>query len=242
MTEIKTIIAKCSGLSRSAYNTTKMKQQCNQIISDEYTDTTIYFTQENDTMYISGPGSVSLRDWSLDFQVWRTNVKYLNDTKVHAGFARIYDAVRNKIHDFLNGKKESLKKIICTGHSLFGAIATIIALDIACMYPELNVYCVTFGSPRVGDQSFVELFNQKVKHSYRCVYKKDPITFTPFPLRFKHVGGLVQYDGAKFKSSMAKFNVCGCAAGDHSMDEYAEKFNPYLNEKMKNEERFHLEI
>ncbi len=75
-----------------------------------------------------------------------------------AGFQQQLSAVLNA-DDMEHNIGEALMKlsggrqpsrVICTGHSLGGALATLCAPWCAIEYPKADVRCVTFGSPRVG--------------------------------------------------------------------------------------------
>jgi pimeloyl-ACP methyl ester carboxylesterase len=67
---------------------------------------------------------------------------------------------------------------IC-GHSLGGALATLLALDLVAntAFAEPAVY--TYGSPRTGDSLFAATYNQVVKNSYRVTNRLDVITALP---------------------------------------------------------------
>lgn len=196
-------------------------------LSNANTDTKVYLIVENDTVYITGPGSESYTDWLLDFQIWRTKVSYFDNSLVHAGFMKIYESIKKLLHQKLVAiftLNTNIQNIVCTGHSLFGAVSTIIAADCANKYDNKHITCVTFGSPRVGNTNFAKFFNSNVDVSFRCVFAKDPITFSPVPLRFKHVHGSV-YCNEKSASvvddaTMAKWNLCGCNIAHHSMSSY----------------------
>lgn len=82
-----------------------------------------------------------------------------------------------------------IKHVVFSGHSLGGALATLAAVQFAKQYPDITVTCVTFGSPRVGNGSFAEMFNKCCKGSYRFVNEDDPVPMGPTPLRFTHVKG-----------------------------------------------------
>ena len=60
-----------------------------------------------------------------------------------------------------------------------GALATISSLAFSLKYPDLNIACITFGSPRVGDSIFATYFNKIVKESYRFVNDNDPVPCIP---------------------------------------------------------------
>ena len=106
---------------------------------------------------------------------------------VHFGFAqaldRVYDKMMEQIQRFDMSKVE---KVICTGHSLGGALATLMASRI----DAEEAY--TFGSPRVGTSSFVkEMKADKIK-LYRFVNNNDIVTKVPLALMgYRHYGELV---------------------------------------------------
>ena len=140
---------------------------------------------------------------------------------VHTGFLQQYESVREKIHEEVERlvKEHNCQRILCTGHSLFGAIATLAALDCSFKY-DIPIWCVSFGSPRVGGRDFVKSFNRNVDVAYRCVLRKDPITFTPLPIRFKHVRGWLNFGKTLSKTNKNLYNCCGCKVSDHSMELY----------------------
>lgn len=212
---------------------TNLIEQCATYANDAYTDLTkgvfiedantdcqAFVILQGDDIIITGQGTTTATDWTINFQLWRKRVSYLENTMVHSGFIKQYESVRDRIHEEVSKHLQSkkIKRIVCTGHSLFGAISTIIALDCAIKYP-VQVCCVTFGSPRVGSSKFAKLFNKLVATSFRCVRHKDPIVFTPLPGRFKHVRGGVHF-GKDISFSMPLYNPIGCSVSHHSMEEY----------------------
>jgi predicted lipase len=75
---------------------------------------------------------------------------------------------------------------IC-GHSLGGALATLLALDVAAntIYKDPSVY--TFGSPRTGDSLFASTYDQVVTNSYRVANRLDIVPTLPPPVDYEHV-------------------------------------------------------
>ena len=161
-------------------------------------------------------GTESVRDWLTDLDVRQVD-------GVHEGFNTALDYVWDDIEGLdLNGKL-----LFLTGHSLGAALATLAAsrLGFGTLY--------TFGSPRVGDEDFVERFN--FEHiCYRFVNNNDVVTRVPM-LGYEHVGSL------RYFTSTGKMwaephdwwltydRLCGrfkrkIADGikDHSMDDYIE--------------------
>ena len=220
------LIEVCAEYSNNAY----AKDIEGVFIEDATTDCQSFVATKDSDIFITGQGTTTLKDWYHDFQIWRTKVDYLEDTLIHSGFIKQYESIRTELHDTIRSLIEtnSYKRIICTGHSLFGAIATIAALDCALLY-DLPVSCVTFGSPRVGSRKFSRLFNKLIDTSYRCVRFKDPITFTPLPGRFKHVRGGIHF-GKELSFNVPLFNFCGCRVAHHNMTDYLE-FIRNINQK-----------
>ena len=218
----KKLIEVCANYSNDAYK----KTVDGIFIEDKDTDTQAYISYKDNDIIISGQGTTSMKDWSIDFQIWREKADFLNDTLVHAGFLKAYKSIRMQLHVEINkikvNENNTINRIICTGHSLFGALATLCSVDCALMY-DYPVHCVTFGSPRVGAPDFIKLYNNNIDVSYRCVRFKDPVSFTPLPLRFRHVRGGVHFD-KDYKNlsrkTLSVYNCIGCRVKHHSMDDY----------------------
>lgn len=70
-------------------------------------------------------------------------------------------------------------RVICTGHSLGGALATLGASWAALQWAQADVRCITFGSPRVGNKSFKKAFHSLVGTSLRLVHGRDPVPVLP---------------------------------------------------------------
>ena len=93
---------------------------------------------------------------------------------VHRGFLKGYAAIRRLILEELKGKLESINapitRIVFTGHSLGGALATLAAVDTKLIEHTLSIdddnksalpkiECHTFGAPHVGGAAFERYFN-----------------------------------------------------------------------------------
>ena len=107
---------------------------------------------------------------------------------VHFGFAQALDKVYSDIvgHvDYLKSNSNIDYKIVCTGHSLGGALATL------CASRMDSHEAYTFGSPRVGTKSFCkEMETDGIKH-YRFVNNNDVVTAVPFWfMGYRHYGHL----------------------------------------------------
>jgi Lipase (class 3) len=105
--------------------------------------------------------------------------------KVHNGFSRAYLRIHEWVDQWI--KNNNPQRIIVTGHSLGGALATLMAS----IYVQAELY--TIGSPRVGNHDFAELFKNRIVHRYvNCV---DVVTaVAPELLGYQHVAPEIYID------------------------------------------------
>ncbi len=89
-------------------------------------------------------------------------------------------------------------QIVFTGHSLGGAVATIVAYDAITrghINPSVNEpSLMTFGQPRTGNEAFVLDFNTKIHNVFRVVRDGDIVVSLPYSLvnnPYRHLGGLI---------------------------------------------------
>ena len=96
----------------------------------------------------------------------------------------------NFIQDLYASFPAKAKVTVC-GHSLGAALATLLAFDLAAHALDSDSIAIslyTLASPRVGDLSFMQLFNHIVASAYRIHNRLDIVTKTPPPLLYFHVG------------------------------------------------------
>ena len=74
---------------------------------------------------------------------------------------------------------------------LGGALAALCALDVQYNFPEKDVSCYTYGSPKVGNSDFRQSYDKRVPKTYRFVNSADTVPSLP-PGRYEHVGVLHQ--------------------------------------------------
>ena len=99
---------------------------------------------------------------------------------VHQGFYYAFDSLRQDLKLFL-AKLKGVSVIHCVGHSLGGAIATLAADYIKANSAISSVKLYTFGSPRVGLDSFAQKCTSRLVESniYRVSHSTDPVTALP---------------------------------------------------------------
>jgi hypothetical protein len=94
-----------------------------------------------------------------------------NGGQVHAGFLHIYDSIKPELATLLRTSNRTNHFV--AGHSLGGALATLLARDLEPSTTE----CHTFGGPRVGDYDFTKTLEDHL--FYRLVNSVDVIPATP---------------------------------------------------------------
>jgi hypothetical protein len=81
-------------------------------------------------------------------------------------------------------------RVLCCGHSLGGALATLGAMWASYEFPDADIRCITLGSPRVGSFNFSHAAKYLVGCTHRLVHGWDPVPTVPPPgVGFKHVKG-----------------------------------------------------
>jgi hypothetical protein len=115
------------------------------------------------------------------------------------GFTAVYESLRitqNPVSKRLVDALPDLAfphpvtSITICGHSLGAALATLLALDVGANTKFANPTSYTYASPRVGDPSFVDTYNQLVPKTYRFANRIDLVPKLPSPPLYEHVLGL----------------------------------------------------
>ena len=142
--------------------------------------------------------------------------------KMHEGFVEAYMSIQNELHPYVEMTKPA--KLTMTGHSLGGALATLCAIDFRLTYNDrFNIELFTYGSPRVGNHSFVELVNRHIPESVRFVNGLDIVPGVPGRINgYRHVDE-VNRIGRRFTLRLFSARV-----RDHSMDNYISAIEDLL--------------
>lgn len=111
------------------------------------------------------------------------------EVRIHAGFQRSYLKLRSQVLAGLNGQKGT--HLFITGHSLGGAIANLMAYDMAVNRKGdfASITIITSGAPRVGNLAFANAFQNHVPDNLRIMVNHDPVPAVPY------VGGLYRHAG-----------------------------------------------
>jgi len=124
-------------------------------------------------VFVTFRGTVTPEDWLSNITIDQTTHPW---GPVEAGFAQLYAQCSAAVLDAV--QRAGAPKVVATGHSLGGALATLGAADLAIKQVAVQLY--NFASPRTGSPSFADTFNQRIATAWRTVNTEDLVTTVPF--------------------------------------------------------------
>ncbi|KAK3308811.1 Alpha/Beta hydrolase protein [Chaetomium strumarium] len=107
---------------------------------------------------------------------------------VHSGFQLSWEEVRDRAMAAASAAQAAnpTYRVVVTGHSLGGAIATLAAADLRAARVAADLY--TYGSPRVGNLALAEFVTNQPGAEYRVTHTDDPVPrLPPIWLNYRHV-------------------------------------------------------
>lgn len=137
----------------------------------------LFYTDETRAV-IAVRGTQETKDFEIDADALQVKPDYGIKGEVHKGFYTQLDKIISapEFVEFLRVTKNANKELYVTGHSLGGAVATILA---AYFFEQgFKPLLYTFGSPRVGNTVFTQYYNDKFTH-FRHVNDFDIIPVLP---------------------------------------------------------------
>jgi len=119
---------------------------------------------------------------------------------------KLRDALAN-----LHWKRPVTSLTIC-GHSLGGALATLLALDVAVneRTPFNTPAVYTYASPKTGDPLFATTYNHAVPNTVRVANRLDLVPKLPLPPLYDHVLGLFELNPVQLGAPpkvLVKFDI-----------------------------------
>jgi len=101
------------------------------------------------------------------------------DTQVHKGFYEAYEAVQGDVRQYVANLVAAYPtaRLVITGHSLGGALATLCATDLGLVYypAHKNISLWTIESPRVGNAVAIFLYHSPYSYTY-CIFEQNYVT------------------------------------------------------------------
>ncbi|TDT44364.1 lipase (class 3) [Halospina denitrificans] len=150
-----------------------------------------------------GEHVVAVRGTKLG-QDWLTNgnvglATSHNNSPVHSGFNQTFSSMKPTLEKRLGRQVTGGGTVHCVGHSLGGAMASLIADWVKARFNcTVNLY--TFGAPRVGLDGYATKSTFAIDAHYRCTHGADPVPMVPL-WPFIHApnqgGGEYRLDGGQ---------------------------------------------
>ena len=148
-------------------------------------------------------GTEDLKDVEVDFRFGRVPLKNTetaddieNKIFVHRGFRDYTDNVLSGgVAEYLidDLKKNPNETLYLTGHSLGGAVATLVAIRLCDMGIDTNrMKVITFGAPAVGNKKLAQAYENKID-LVRVEMNGDPIKKSLAVLGYVHFGESLKY-------------------------------------------------
>lgn len=161
-----------------------------KVFKDEYNGAQMYIKVDdtNQSIILSFRATVNLKNRFLNGETYQSTSTWLeqdcgifssavNCIKFHFGFLKTFDSLASQyepeLTELLVGKETY--KLICIGHSLGGAMASIATLrlhhQLEIDFSRIELY--TYGQPRTGNTNFAKYINENIAIKVRYVNEND---------------------------------------------------------------------
>ncbi len=159
----------------------------------------------NNDVVVAIRGTTGIWEWIHDCEFLTVKCPFLAGAgRTDDGFTAIYDSLSvattsPRLTAALAGLpfNHATNSLTICGHSLGGALATLIALDVAANTNFKNPTVYTYASPRTGDTLFANTYNQAVPNTFRIANRVDLVPKLPLPPLYKHTAGLYELNPVK---------------------------------------------
>ncbi len=132
------------------------------------------FMQIEHVLYVVVQGTNDMEDWKTNVNRGLTDFNSMCDAEVHEGFLHAARKLLFLVSDRI--RKQGVDRAVLTGHSLGGAIATVLYAEMQIWFTPTRL--VTFGSPRVGNGVFCEKYFSPA-NCLSVINVADPVTYLP---------------------------------------------------------------
>ena len=211
-------------------------------IKDSGTGTQGLLAYNDDIVVLAFRGTEDFKDWLGNAKVWENEIKsgpVCDQTvKVHQGFKDAVHAITRDgaLYQRISELQKAGRKFYITGHSLGGALATLLAYfsTTESNFKIDGVY--TFGQPPVGNSGFKQCYDaQLLDKTFRFVNYKDVVPRLKPNDSLKHVGLLLFLDkdgnlGTEKPSGLLNTikNIADTALVEsHSISEYVKDLDKH---------------
>jgi lipase (class 3) len=164
-------------------------------------------TSDEGDVVIAIRGTEGIREWVHDSEFLLVKCPFLAGAgHTEDGFTAMYlsmttasDPGSLSLIRWLSAPKfpRPFTSLTICGHSLGGALATLLALDVAANTAYKNPVVYTYGSPRCGGPLFASTYNQVVPNTFRVAGRLDLVPKLPLPPLYEHVNTLYELNSVQ---------------------------------------------
>lgn len=125
-------------------------------------------------------GTKNIFDLFTDFNWSQISYPYFPEAgSAHRGFIELYERTLRRQLLAAIKRLSPRKRLVLSGHSLGGALATLAAPDLARRTRFRPPHVYTYGSPKVGNAEFAAAYDRVVGHSMRIINRNDLVALFP---------------------------------------------------------------
>jgi len=172
-----------------------------------------FIGHRGNTVEVVFRGSANIANWIENIDVFQVDYPGVSGAEVHQGFYDDYTELNPVLKTTVLSVVSStpgITRVVFTGHSLGGALATHAAIDIGPSLPAgVSWLLYTFGSPRVGNQAFANHVNAVVPTSYRITFESDIV-----PHILTELAGYWHVAQEVWWSKTNKYRICSATTGE----------------------------
>jgi hypothetical protein len=176
-------------------------------------------------------GTEGIMEWIQDAKFGMVSCPFLPGAgNTEDGFTAMYSSLATGSHGNASPRvvgalgtlayPQSVSSVTICGHSLGGALVTLLALDVAAntIFKTPTVY--SYASPRAGDPTFVSMYNHMVPNTYRIANRMDLVPKLPLPPLYDHVLGLFELNPVRLLPLPPKVLVKPTIPCEHILNTY----------------------
>ncbi|KAL8861065.1 MAG: hypothetical protein Q9178_002578 [Gyalolechia marmorata] len=160
------------------------------ITLSEFEDTPIFdntgyiaIDNVNKMVVLAIRGSISKQNWQADWNMLRGSTDFCDDCRIHRGFRNSWQEIRDAVMENMKRAVERHPgyRIVVTGHSLGGAVATIAAAELRRIDQRFagTTELYSFGSPRIANKKAARWFSDQARWSWRITSENDVVPRLP---------------------------------------------------------------
>jgi len=187
--EKRVLFAKLAGIAyrdvKDARHAAKLLGFTKTVLIDIEGAQTYVFTSKTDcAIACRGTEPSEMNDIYADLEIFKADS--VSGNKIHQGFKEEVDKVYDEVEKLLD-RVAINKDIWACGHSLGGAMATILAQRLEYKDGHDVDTLFTYGSPRAGGPKFSKWCDENLNHQ-RFVNNNDVVPCVPTVFRWRHTG------------------------------------------------------